>query len=473
MQDRLLLILLCLLLKTLHLNGQVNLVPNPSFEEYIECPNSISQIEKCISWYHIFNGAIDYYNSCSHAPSSGSSVPIHSNVFYKQPRSGNGFVGFRATYLNSNVNIRSYIGARLNKRLKRGVLYYAEFYVSPRHNIREDNYNYCVIDKFGCSFSKDTVFDKLLPKEAMKKQNYFGHQGGLIDSLDVWTRIGGCVLGDNEGFITIGNFDSNEDTNTKIECFDIFPSATYYYIDDVGVYEFDPLPDTIIICAGETKEIGQKFLDGIYQWNTGSRDSTIEVSKSGTYIVDVDMGSCILSDTVVVVNMSDLDDYLPIDTTICQGTDLVVEIPVPGKYLWNTGSSNNNILISDAGSYQVIIENQCGKYNHSFNVQTQECGCQVSTANIFSPNGDAVNDEMIFYMDCQYPFKIHVLNIYDRWGNLVFEQKDEIGEKIRWSGKLIGIILSSGIYSWVISYSYFDNGHEISKVKTGNVTIIH
>jgi gliding motility-associated-like protein len=472
MTGRTVLILLFVYFSTQNSHGQVNLVPNPAFEEYTDCPNSLNQFENCLNWYNLFQESPEYYNACNSNPASAASVPIHSNVFYKQPRSGNAYAGIISTFLNSNVNIREYIGVKLNAKLKKGVLYYSEFYVSPRNNIMEDN-NFCVIDRFGCSFSRDTIFDVLLPSKPMKKQNYFGHQGGLIEELDTWTKISGCVLGDNEEYVTIGNFDENEDVSTKTECFDIFPSAAYYYIDDVGVYEFDPLPDTLLLCEGESREIGQKFLDGMYHWNTGSQDSTIVVSQSGTYIVDVDMGSCILSDTVVVIDMSDLNAYLPKDTTICDGTKFSVEIPIPGQILWNTGSSHSTISISEEGFYSVQIENQCGTFNLSFDVMTQQCDCQVITPNIFSPNDDGLNDEMLFYMDCQYPFYIKTLRIYDRWGSLVFQEKQVNDNKIVWNGKLNGIELSTGVYCWVINYSYLDNGQEISKIKSGNVTIIH
>jgi gliding motility-associated-like protein len=472
MQHRIILIIYCLLLKAHYLHCQVNLVPNPSFEEYIECPHLVNELYKCLNWFNLFDGTPDYYNSCNNNPASAVAIPVHSNVHYKQPRTGGACVGIYSIYLNSNIHIREYIGVKLNKRLKKGVVYYSEFYVSPRNNIMEDN-NFCVIDKFGCSFSKDTMFEVLLPSKPMKKQNYFGYQGGLIDELFTWTKISGCVLGDDEEFLTIGNFNEKEDVSTKIECFDIFPSAVYYYIDDVGVYEFDPLPDTLLLCAGESKTIGHEFLDGKYQWNTGSQDSIIVVSESGTYIVNVDMGSCILSDTVVVINMSDFEPYGSMDTTICEGAKFTAEISIPGNYLWNTGNRNNTLQISEAGFYQVTIENQCGTYYHSYDVKTQECDCQVLTANIFSPNDDGMNDELIFYMDCQYPYEIQSLRIFDRWGNQVFDEKIAENDKISWHGKLNGRALSPGVYCWFINYSYTINGQKISKVKTGNVTIIH
>ncbi len=360
----------------------------------------------------------------------------------------------------------------MKSKLTKNKIYFIEFYTSPRNGI-PDIIIPCYVDKIGASLSQNIGVKNTIPNEPLTKNNYIGASNKILDKIDKWTRISGCLEGNEEEYITIGSFYTNEQTLTNNECFDYFPNNAYYYIDDVGVYEFDPLPDTLLLCEGESREIGQKFLNGMYHWNTGSQDSTIVVSQSGTYIVDVDMGSCILSDTVVVIDMSDLNAYLPKDTTICVGTKFSVELPFPGQILWNTGSSHSTISISEEGFYSVQIENQCGTFNLSFDVMTQQCDCQVITPNIFSPNDDGLNDEMVFYMDCQYPFNINTIRIYDRWGSLVFQEKQVNDNKIVWNGKLNGIELSTGVYCWVINYSYIDNGQEISKLKSGNVTIIH
>ncbi len=465
--------LLYLFFKSLNLHGQDNLVSNPSFEEYALCPNKESQIDRVDDWFSPSNGTPDYYNYCSSDPTLPSSLPVHSSYYSKVPRNGKGITGiFINQFQFNNGGIKEYISAKLKSKLKKNKLFFIEFYTSPINGIPNIVIP-CYVDKIGANLSKNISVQNTLPNQPLSKNKYIGSANRILDKIDEWTRISGCIDGDGEEYITIGSFHTNEQTLTNKECFDYFPNNAYYYIDDVGVYEFDPLPDTILLCDGKLKRIGQKFLDGTYQWNTGSQDSTIVVSKSGTYIVNVDIGSCILSDTVVVINMNDLGNSLPKDTTICDGTILAVEIPIPGKYLWNTGSNNNTIEISKEGIYNVQIENQCGTYDYSFSLMTRLCDCQIHTPNIFSPNDDAVNDELIFYMDCQFPYDIQSLRIYDRWGSLVFVQKTVIDDKIMWSGKLNGNLLSSGLYCWVINYTYLDGGREISKIKSGNVTIIH
>lgn len=465
-------IFIYLFFQSLILHGQVNLVPNPSFEEYSLCPDDKSQIDRTMGWFSPNNGSPDYYNRCSSDPKAPSSVPIHNSIYTKSPYEGKAYIGLGLYSKDLDTYIREYASIELENPLIDKKIYFARFKVSPIDSIPNVNIP-CFIDKIGMNFSILLTPEISFPNKPINKQKYFGNEMNILNKINEWTSISNCLVGGREKFITIGNFFENGVTLTNKECFDFFPNGAYYYIDDVGVYEFDPLPDTLLLCEGESREIGQKFLDGMYQWNTGSQDSTIVVSESGTYIIDVDMGSCILSDTVVVINMSDLDAYLPQDTTICVGTKFKVEIPSLGQILWNTGSSHSTISISEAGFYNVQIDNQCGTFNHSFDVMTQQCDCQVITPNIISPNDDGVNDEMLFYMDCLYQFNINTIRIYDRWGSLVFQEKQVNDNKIVWNGKINGIELSTGVYCWVINYSYIDNGRQISKIKSGNVTIIH
>ncbi|HMT54640.1 MAG TPA: gliding motility-associated C-terminal domain-containing protein [Saprospiraceae bacterium] len=461
-----------LFFRGLNLIGQENLVPNASFEDYFLCPNEKGQIDRTLGWFSPNNGSPDYYNRCSSDPLAPSSVPIHSSIYTKNPYDGNAYIGLGLYSKDIDTYIREYVSIELKNHLTKDKIYYSKFRISPIDSIPRVNIP-CFIDKIGMNFSKILSKITTLPNKPISKSKYFGNERKILDKIDQWSSLSYCIVGGGEKFLTIGNFFTNEETFTNKECLDYFPNGAYYYIDDVGVYEFDPLPDTILLCEGQSKTIGQKFLDGTYQWNTGSQDSTIIVGNSGTYIVNVDMGSCILTDTAVVINMNDLDSFLPKDTTICDGTKLTVEIPIPGKYLWSIGSDNNAIEVSKEGLYSVQIENQCGTFTQSFNVKIQECECQVHAPNIFSPNADAINDDLIFYMHCQFPYEIQSLRIYDRWGSLVFDQKKGMENEILWNGKLNGNTLSAGVYCWVINYSYIDNGQVISKIKSGNVTIIH
>ncbi len=66
---------------------QVNLVPNPSFEQYVTCPNGQAQIHYSTGWLN-FSYSPDYFNSCS----SNFSIPYNMGG-YQYPATGNAYSG--------------------------------------------------------------------------------------------------------------------------------------------------------------------------------------------------------------------------------------------------------------------------------------------------------------------------------------------------------------------------------------------
>ncbi len=56
--------------------AQTNLVPNPSFEDTLYCPNVTNQIDAAMGWLN-FGNTPDYFNAC--APIS-LNVPNNGNV---------------------------------------------------------------------------------------------------------------------------------------------------------------------------------------------------------------------------------------------------------------------------------------------------------------------------------------------------------------------------------------------------------
>jgi len=133
---------------------------------------------------------------------------------------------------------------------------------------------------------------------------------------------------------------------------------------------------------------------------------------------------------------------------------------------WNFGDKSPTILIidSDTISHKYLEK---GEYD-AILIVTDDTGCfdtdtiTISATvepytldnipNMFSPNGDNINDIYIFSEDNLKGIKKFDLNIYNRWGQKVYETND-IEEAINkgWDGKnLIGLRCSPGIYFYVI-----------------------
>jgi gliding motility-associated-like protein len=359
---------------------------------------------------------------------------------------------------------------KLLEKLKKDKQYYISFYVSKKNCSNPD---ICYSDGMALAFS-DTLFQKqlpfgieYLPDYTPAVENPSGNM--LTDTLD-WTEIGGCYTAKGaEEYAIIGNFRSAANTNSA-GC--VGGTGSYYYIDDVGVYEFDPLPDTLLLCGGETKDIGSTFLNGTYQWNTGATDSTIVVSEAGRYIVTIDLGKCSLSDTVFVIEMDEVINYLFTDTLICSGDLVQLSIPIPGVSTWSNGAQGNNIVVSEADIYSVSISNECGLFSHSFDVESEICECNVFIPNAFSPNYDGVNDYLECFVSCDFPFKAVRFQVFNRWGALVYASHSADNQAIRWDGTLRGEALGPGVYIWIFEYEYTRKGKVVNKMISGDVTIV-
>ena len=104
-------------LNTASLSGQ-NLVKNPSFEQFIMCPNDWDQIDRAIGW-QAYKDSPDYYNTC--ASVDACSVP-KNYIGYQYPASGNAYAGL-ILYVKSGLGNYEMMGAQLVQALQIGVKY--------------------------------------------------------------------------------------------------------------------------------------------------------------------------------------------------------------------------------------------------------------------------------------------------------------------------------------------------------------
>ncbi len=60
------------------------------------------------------------------------------------------------------------------------------------------------------------------------------------------------------------------------------------------------LPPDTVLCRGETLTLTARHPSGRYRWNDGSQDSTLAITETGTYTVQIPTRSCVVVDTVRV-----------------------------------------------------------------------------------------------------------------------------------------------------------------------------
>lgn len=208
-----------------------NLVPNWSFEDSIQCPTTLSELNKTQYWFNPTTATPDYFNSCN-----TSFVGIPSNAFgYQNAHTGNAYTG--CYYGGPSLvpaNCREYIEIELTDSLVIGKSYNISFYVSLANNCSMG------ISNVGCYLSQNAVTStNTFPLPVVPQiENPVGNY--LLDTLN-WMNISGTFIAlGGEKFLTIGNF-RDDATTDSIRINQNGGYVYYYYIDDVSIIE---TPDT-------------------------------------------------------------------------------------------------------------------------------------------------------------------------------------------------------------------------------------
>jgi len=88
------------------------------------------------------------------------------------------------------------------------------------------------------------------------------------------------------------------------------------------------------------------------------------------------------------------------------------------QYTWNTGGTSAQESITQNGTYSMTRTNFCYTENYSIKVNFIKQTDLQATANVFTPNGDGVNDT---WQPINEPVDEYELRVYSRWGGLVFK----------------------------------------------------
>jgi gliding motility-associated-like protein len=217
------------------LSGAQNLVPNWSFEDTIQCPDNLAQLNRTQYWFNPTTGSPDYFNSCD-------TRPLYMNVPYAAPGYQNAHTGnaYAGCYYGGPslvpANCREYIEVQLTDSLISGNSYCISFYVSLA--------NMCsmAITNVGCYLSQAPITSSntfqlpVTPQLENQAGNY------LSDTMN-WMKISGIYIASGgEKYFTLGNF-HDDATTDSIRIDQRGAGVYYYYIDDVSVIL---CPDTLI-----------------------------------------------------------------------------------------------------------------------------------------------------------------------------------------------------------------------------------
>jgi hypothetical protein len=210
--------------------GQVNLVPNFSFEQYSTCPTAQDQVQYATGWDKCSNlgSTPDYYNACSSSSLMG--VP-QGYFFYQQAHRNCGAYMGLVTRTN-NPNDREDIGIQLSSPLIIGQKYYLSFYTVMGGSYDGTFYYESPSNNIGMRLST-IAYTSSNPAPI----DNFAHlrSVSIINDTANWVRITGSIIADSSyNYLMLGNFydDTNTDTTT-LNCGACVNLYSYCLVDDV------------------------------------------------------------------------------------------------------------------------------------------------------------------------------------------------------------------------------------------------
>jgi hypothetical protein len=207
-----------------------NLVPNPGFEDYVDCPITQGAVGTLDFWSPILETP-DAFNVCSPLNSGfGYWVPLNYRG-YQYAGEGDGYIGM-VCYQENAQNLREFAGTNLIDSLVVGETYYTSFKVnlsnaqnSPTGSVQ------VAIDRVGLHLSTAWPgYNWLtLPNRAQL------YATSVISDTANWVTISGSFVADSAyGHLAVGNF-FIDDSLTTIDNDGLSNSHTYVFIDDIYI----------------------------------------------------------------------------------------------------------------------------------------------------------------------------------------------------------------------------------------------
>lgn len=461
----------------------VSLIPNPSFEEKLCCPETRSQLDCAKTWIQASEATTDYVHLCGWKGWNAMPPPLPFP-------DGEAVVGFRnGRYAsNSAANWKEYAGACLNAPMKAGTTYLIRFnigFTRPEHSPPLD------IVFYGTSDCKFLPFGIGNP------------DFGCPTNGQGWTELGKVYAsGQNEWKLKEIQISPKADIHAIAIGPDCQPVNTffdtYYFLDNLVLADekaFGLVVNPVGNLCSDTFSLETLAIPGRrYQWFKegialiGETMPRLKVKTGeGDYQVRIsDETSCKVTPSFLYRKPFTKTDER---AYFCKGSNFTLNgasISRPGTYLDTLRSKDgcDSILTLDLveidntrDTLQVkIFPNEFfqaggkkfgapGDHNLRFRsvhgcdslVLLQLSFYKVYFPSAFSPNGDGINDKFNLMGGSDLSL-ISSLRVYDRWGGLVFEKQSFSPDgQDGWDGMVKGRPAPVGLYAFTAVVKMDDN----------------
>ena len=226
------------------------------------------------------------------------------------------------------------------------------------------------------------------------------------------------------------------------------------------------------ICEGEELTLQTTNL-GVLLWSTNEVSPSIKVSPTvnTTYSLIVNLNGC--KDTTsypIIVKAKPILDINLTVANVALGESIQIIVSGADEYVW---SPEVGLSCTDCPK-PIVTPIETTRYC----VEATRNGCVADTCvnitvlddcffvlpNIFSPNGDGLND--IWCSKAQDCIVSQILSIYDRWGNLLHTSN---GPEVCWDGLFSGNKVGPQVVTYILTLSKRD-----SKVvkSSGSITLV-
>lgn len=219
-----------------------------------------------------------------------------------------------------------------------------------------------------------------------------------------------------------------------------------------------------------------------YLWMPAGGSSSIATGlTAGSYTATVtDANGCSQSAVALVTSIGGPTANAGIDASIVAGGSTMLSGSGGGTYNWSPAIGLSCITCSNplatpsvTTTYTLMVADSSGCTDIAIVtvfVEPIPCGTKANAGSFylpsaFSPNDDGENDELCLlgWDDCLKEFSIQ---IYSRWGELVFESEDKA---FCWDGTFRSRKLNSEVFAYVIKAELYDG---VIKDVKGNISLI-
>jgi hypothetical protein len=256
--------------------AQVDLIPNGSFEDTVNCniPTQCTLL-KALHWYNPTSSTPDLYDQ-DQDRQCGYIIPADDMV-YMPPEDGARMAGaffWDGPFGGPN---RDYLAIKLTQALDAGASYEVRLWYARNRLFQS------AIDHIGAWFGSDSLFLPTYgPINVVPQVKLRGLNSQYLMEGDVWTQLVDSFMAQGgERWMVIGNFDPQDSLHGTIADPTAPYSNCYYYLDDVALRELPLVHVPEVDLPAVHWTIGGVAID----WNGAQGQATVEVLDAAGRLV--------------------------------------------------------------------------------------------------------------------------------------------------------------------------------------------